>query len=279
MPDSPLLDHMVVNVRFDMDRAQTQFRGLGFQLTARGYHSLGSINHLMIFGSDYLELIGLPKDGEVRRKEIADAPVGLNGLVFKSDDVNSTYAHLQSLGIDGDPPRSFTRPVDIDGASREASFSTVAVRPGVFAAGRVYFCQHHTPDLVWRDAWRHHGNGARSTAEFWVVARDPQAEAARYGGLLGLEVERSADGSPGIDLNGSRLTFSSEGAYRQRFGLLARTLGDQDSLFGAISLTCGTPGDAAQAASAAPDLYRVQVSGSSLMVAISEFDTVLEFRS
>ncbi len=60
MAERAQLDHTVINVRFDMDRAEGLFRNLGFFLTERGYHSLGSINHLMMFGTDYLELIGLP---------------------------------------------------------------------------------------------------------------------------------------------------------------------------------------------------------------------------
>ena len=51
------LDHVVINARDDMDRAADIYRRLGFTLTERGYHSLGSMNHLAMFGTDYLELI------------------------------------------------------------------------------------------------------------------------------------------------------------------------------------------------------------------------------
>ena len=55
------LDHVVINARDDMDRAADIYRRLGFTLTERGYHSLGSMNHLAMFGTDYLELIAVPK--------------------------------------------------------------------------------------------------------------------------------------------------------------------------------------------------------------------------
>ncbi|MDP7241323.1 MAG: VOC family protein, partial [Rhodospirillales bacterium] len=93
------LDHAVINVEFEMDRAVPMFEGLGFTVTPRGYHSLGSINHLMIFGTDYLELIGLPAAIEKPRPEIANSPLGINGLVFKAEDVDATYAHLDGLGL------------------------------------------------------------------------------------------------------------------------------------------------------------------------------------
>ena len=145
MTEGAPLDHAVINVKFEMDRAAPLFEGLGFTVTPRGYHSLGSINHLMIFGTDYLELIGLPAGIENPRPEIANSPLGMNGLVFKADDVDTTYARLDELGLAGDPPMSFTRPVALGGAEHTARFRTVKVRPDVFAAGRVYFCEHGTP--------------------------------------------------------------------------------------------------------------------------------------
>jgi hypothetical protein len=53
----PTIDHVVVNVRDRLDQGAQAYRRLGFTLTPRGYHSLGSMNHLAIFGTDYLELI------------------------------------------------------------------------------------------------------------------------------------------------------------------------------------------------------------------------------
>ena len=69
-----------------MEQAQQCFGQPGFSLTDRGYHSPGSINHLMMFGKEYLELIGLPENADGKlpvRNGIPDAPRGINGLVFK----------------------------------------------------------------------------------------------------------------------------------------------------------------------------------------------------
>ena len=156
---SILLDHMVINTRVHMDAAHDVFAALGFTMTPRGHHTLGSINHLMMFRSDYLELLGMPPDRPDARPELAVSPMTINGLVFKTTDVDRTFARLQELGFDGDPPRSFSRPVDIDGTPQDAAFRTVTVRGDVFSGGRVYFCEHHTPQFLWRDEWMHHDNG------------------------------------------------------------------------------------------------------------------------
>src|SRR5215472_10632273 len=79
------LDHVVINARDDMDRAADLYRRLGFTLTERGYHSLGSMNHLAMFGTDFLELIAVPKGATIRR-DLLDYPVGLNGLAFGSEE-------------------------------------------------------------------------------------------------------------------------------------------------------------------------------------------------
>ena len=130
MPAGPQLDHAVINAKYSMDAAETAFAGLGFQLTERGYHTLGSINHLMILESNYVELIGLPgEEGEEQpgRPDIVDAPLGINGLVFRTEDVAATHAHLEDLGLAAAPPKSFSRPVRLADGTREAKFSTAHV--------------------------------------------------------------------------------------------------------------------------------------------------------
>ena len=55
------LDHAVILVR-DLDRARDTYERLGFTLTPRGHHSLGSQNHCIMFERDYLELMALPSE-------------------------------------------------------------------------------------------------------------------------------------------------------------------------------------------------------------------------
>ena len=59
MPITPILDHVVINVRDGLDAAAALYARLGFTLTPRGHHTLGSSNNLAILGTDYLELLGV----------------------------------------------------------------------------------------------------------------------------------------------------------------------------------------------------------------------------
>ncbi len=91
----PTLDHVVVNVRDRIDAGLETYHRLGFTMTPRGYHTLGSMNHLAILGNEYLELIAAAP-GETRRAEILAAPFGLNGLVFGTDNSAAVYAALHA---------------------------------------------------------------------------------------------------------------------------------------------------------------------------------------
>ena len=149
----PVLDHVVIDVRDRMDEAARTFAALGFQLTPRGHHTLGSMNHLMMFATDYLELLGFGEGG-ASRPELAPFPVGLNGLVFKTADADAVHAHAAAVGLPILPVQSFSRPVEFDGARQDARFRTTRLDPGKIAMGRVYFCEHLTPELVWRPEWQ-----------------------------------------------------------------------------------------------------------------------------
>ncbi len=173
------LDHVVINARDDTDAAEALFSALGFDPTPRGYHTLGSLNHLMMTPGAYLEIVGVPTKGR-RRQEILDSPRGLNGIVLKTDDADATHARLVAAGFDPLPPMDFSRPVTVDGIERDASFRTVRMKPDFFGGGRIYFCQHLTPDLVWRDEWLEHRNGFRAIDMVAVESAEPHATAERF---------------------------------------------------------------------------------------------------
>ena len=125
------LDHVVINARDEMDLAAELYRRLGFTLTERGYHSLGSMNHLAMFGTDYLELIAVEKGATTGRLDLLNYPYGLNGLVFGSEDSAVTYKELTANGVPVEPPVEFTRPVKYTGGQGDARFRTVRMKNGV----------------------------------------------------------------------------------------------------------------------------------------------------
>ena len=232
------LDHLVVNALFKMDAAAALFSALGFQLTPRGHHSLGSINHLMMLPGCYLELVGLPLGTDRLRQEVLDSPLGASGFVGASDDIEATRQRLSSHGFEPLAIKDFSRPVLLDGVAQDARFRTVAVAPSAFAADRVYWCQHLTPELVWRDAWLVHDNGLMAIEHLVVQSTNAERTAQRLAQATGADPIRQSAGwqitlSDGFSLRveaGARDRFAGIGLAFGDLSLLANRAAGRDDV-------------------------------------------------
>lgn len=271
------LDHIVINTLFDMDRAAELMSRLGFTLTPRGYHSLGSINHLLMFENDYLELVGLPSGTDVLRKDVLESPRGLNGLVFQAGDIDACQRTLRDSGLAMLEPQSFSRPVTIDGVEHLARFRTVRTAPELFEAGRVYYCQHLTPELVWYRPWMSHPNGVPGLSELVIVTSNLEADLSRYAKASQAPAERQGDDWAIVLPHGFRLTLTSPARYRERYGDQCVDGDGRESFFGAIVFDPPEPARIRDLASSITEL-RVGPVGTSLTVLIPFLNTLLEFR-
>ncbi len=205
------LDHVVINARDDMDRAADIYRRLGFTLTERGYHSLGSINHLAMFGTDYLELIAVPEGRHDRPHGPADLPVRPRTAWCSAPRIPPSPTNaLAKVGVPIDPPVEFTRPVKVAGKEHDARFRTVRMKAGVVPYGRVYYCHHFTRELVWRDEWRHHANGTVAVVRALIVEPDPAAGAKLYADMFGVEAVRDIKGGKSVVIANSRFDIVTE---------------------------------------------------------------------
>ena len=271
------LDHVVINARDDMDRAADVYTRLGFSLTERGYHSLGSMNHLAMFGTDYLELIAIPKDAKSGRLDLLTYSPGLNGLVFGSEDSAITYAALSKAGVPVDPPSEFTRPVKVDGAEREARFRTIRMKAGVVPYGRVYYCHHFTRDLVWRDEWRHHANGTVAIVRAVIVEPDPAAAAKLYADMFGPESVRDIKGGKTVVVGNSRFDIVTEAELKAQFGDAVPDAEGRKAYMAGLTFRTVSADKAARALQAG-NIGGVTRNGGRLVVPAKEaFNAVLEF--
>ncbi|MBS0247882.1 MAG: VOC family protein [Proteobacteria bacterium] len=212
------LDHAVINVRGQLDDAVTHFTRLGFQLTERGHHSLGSSNHLAVFGSDYLELLGFMPGNEGKRADLMTHPLGLTGLAFRADDPALVYDTLRARDLPALEPLAFERPVALpDGTTRDARFSIVRFPAGTVPNGRSFFCHHHTPELVWRPEWQVHRNGALGVAEFTIAAREPARTATLYESMFGKDLMSPVAGGVAFKAPTFTLLILTPAAIAERY--------------------------------------------------------------
>jgi len=274
---TPTLDHVVINARDDMASAAETYRRLGFTLTERGYHSLGSMNHLAMFGTDYLELIALPKGATSGRLDILNYPFGLNGLVFGSEDSAVTFSALAEAGLPFEPPVEFTRPVKFSGGAGDARFRTIRMKPGVVPYGRIYYCHHFTRDLVWRDEWRHHANGAVAVARVLFVEPDPAKAAGLYADMFGPDAVRDIPGGKTVVVGNSRVDILTETALRQQVGDAAPDPEGRPAYMAGLTFRTTSLGKAARALQAGGVVGVVQDAGRVLVPAKQAVNAVLEF--
>ncbi|MEY8826881.1 VOC family protein [Sedimentitalea sp. XS_ASV28] len=210
-----VFDQAVLNLHYELDAGEQLFSSLGFNVTHRGYHTLGSMNHLIVFGTDYLELIGLCPTNPNLRKGLLDWPVGLNGLVAGTVDTGRTYARLKSNKLPALEPKSFSRPVTMDGVETEAKFQTVHLDPGYFAVSRVYFREHLTSALIWTADNQRHPNTATALTRLIIATDDVAGAVGRLAKTFGLEP--AAENI--VELNGStRFEFRNKQELTQAYG-------------------------------------------------------------
>ena len=186
------IDHVVVLVR-DLDKAQQAYARMGFTLTPRGFHTLGSQNHCLMFGSDYVELLAVPKPHPAMQffTDFLAKGEGLGAIALATDDAGGLHASLAADGIAAEAPLDFSRPVEGLG---DARFRIVQLPPEASPGCRMFACEHFTRDLVWRSEYRRHPNGATEIAAIAVVAEDAEAAAASYGRLLAAKPQKIEEG-------------------------------------------------------------------------------------
>jgi hypothetical protein len=272
----PTLDHVVVNVRDRIDDAFRAYQRLGFTLTPRGYHTLGSMNHLAVFGTDYLELLAV-RPGDDSRPEILGAPFGLDGLVFGTEDAMATHETLLGQQVPIDAPEQFSRPVDTGPETREAVFRTTRLPRSASPGGRFYFCQHLTRDLVWRDEWRHHANGAVGVARAVIAAEDPDILGSLFARMFGRASVRPMDDGCALILGLSRFDVVHPAALWEMFGGAAPDSRGRRDYMAALTLRTISL-DATETALEAGGVRGVDRIGTSVLVPATEaFGVTLEF--
>ena len=176
------LDHAVVRVD-DLDRAADDFTRMGFTLAPRGRHSLGTENHCLMFGFDYLELLWVPPGVTAPfYAALAEGAEGMTALALKTDDAAGLRTAWEQAGLEPEPLLDFSRPVAIEGgARRDAKFRAVALPAARTPGGRAFACQHVTPELVWQPGRRRHPNTVTGINKVVIATGDPAAAGLLWG--------------------------------------------------------------------------------------------------
>lgn len=227
------LDHVVVMVD-GIDAAEAAYRRLGFQVQPRGFHTkLGTANHLMIFDTDYFEILGIVQDTEfnAERREWLKGGGGLANVALATDGADLAFETLRTAGLQPDAPLSFDRAVEVEGKVEQARFRTVRIPKTHMPVAGFFVCEHLTPQFVYRSEWARHPNGARGLLGVTVIAEQPTkwtAELEKYFGAGA--VRRDGDGLL-VDTGTQPVRYMSREEYARRYpGVAPVRQGDHPAL-------------------------------------------------
>ena len=218
------LDHVVVVVR-DLDAAAAIWARLGFTVSPRGLHSahMGTANHTLMLGEDYLELMGVVAATErnATTRALLEKREGVERVAFTTLNAAEGVEALRARGLKNAlGPTDFSRPVVLaDGRKTEAVFSTfqwpLDERPGGL---RIFACQHFTRETVWLPELTSHANDASRIDHLEILSTDPAAAAQHMARLIDMPVVVDNDGAPRVESGNGRGAF----VFVDRARLLAR---------------------------------------------------------
>ena len=206
------IDHVVVLVR-DLDRARDAYARMGFTLTPRGYHTLGSQNHCIMFGRDYIELLAVPKPHPAMQyfSDFLARGEGLGAIALATDNAHKARDELRDHGIAADETMDFSRPVE----RGDAKFRISQLSPDATPGCRTFVCQHFTRALVWQPDYQSHPVRATSLAGLAIVSDDPAQACARYAALFAEQPRRIDEGLL-VETGSAPIAVGAPGGLRRR---------------------------------------------------------------
>jgi hypothetical protein len=176
-------------------------------------------------------------------------------------------------------PQSFSRPVVIDGVEQLARFRTIRTATNLFEAGRVYYCQHYTPELVWHRPWMSHANGCTGLSELVVVTAEMQKDSELLARAAQASLENQGSELRTIELDGGfRITLMSPARYGDRYGERCIEADGRGSFFGALVVKALDVGRIRDLAAPNAEL-RSSAEANSFVVLIPSLNSLIEFRN
>lgn len=211
------IDHVVIAVR-DLDAACASFTRMGFTVTPRGVHSVGSENHCIVFGDDYVELLALPSvHADTRYFEtFLEAGEGLAAIALRTAAAQRAYTEWLWANLSPSRVAELSRPVAVPGGTRNARFRLTQLPPSATPGTRLFACEHLTRDLVWRPEWQKHANGATGIAAVAIVGDEANALAERYAKALGHSAHSTPDARV-IEVGAQAIAIADEAALCRRW--------------------------------------------------------------
>jgi Glyoxalase-like domain len=206
------IDHVIVGVR-DLEQARTAWTRLGFTLSPRGRHiGQGTANYCIMFGSDYVELLGIvdPNDFVQRLDAFLARREGLMAAAFAPsgapEEVRSALSQLQ---LHPSEARALGRQLELPEGTVVPRFGLISLPPDETPGLDCFICAHLTPELMRRAEWLEHPNGAHGLNGFHLLVENTAALLEPYDRLFGIQHVTTTDAVVCVQIGHHRILFST----------------------------------------------------------------------
>jgi hypothetical protein len=177
----------------DLDAAARLLEKLGLSSTPVSHHQIagkpaGTSNRCVMLEQGYLEIL-CPKLDTPHAQRVRNLMARYDGVhlaCFGTPDAAFEHQRLAAHGFEPEPIVNLERKID---TGEQLRFNVVYVPPGKMPEGRVQYCEHLTPEHLWKDEYVN----PLSLEEIYVVADDPAKTAARWALFAGLLPRREGD--------------------------------------------------------------------------------------
>ena len=211
------IDHVIVGVR-DLEGARSAWARLGFMLSPRGRHlDQPTGNYCVMFASDYLELLGVVDAGTPTRRlgDFLSWREGPMGIAFApAGSVEEACLSLADHGLHPTAPRPLVRQIELTEGAALLRFSLVSLPLHETPNLDCFLCGHLTPELMRRQEWLRHPNGANRLNAVHVLVDSTATLLPAYDRLFGIPRVTTTDAVAVVHVGRHRLVFSTPDDFK-----------------------------------------------------------------
>jgi catechol 2,3-dioxygenase-like lactoylglutathione lyase family enzyme len=217
------LDHVIILTR-DLDRAEDTYRRLGFCLAPRMFHPMGTANNLIMFQTNFLELLGIVAPEKLGGPVAAvrtflDVREGASHLAFLSTNAQADHTEFVAKSLAPTEVFDFRRAVTLpDGRETTAVVNTVTLPQPHTPLVSLFVCQQHVPEAIWVPEWQQQPNGVEAIVGVTVVADDLSALRTLYSKLFGPPAVTEHDTALVAQTPNGRIEVLTPTRLKQRYG-------------------------------------------------------------
>ncbi|UTW08015.1 VOC family protein [Pseudomonas benzenivorans] len=224
------IDHPLVTVH-DHAAALEMYCKMGFSPSPVSFHPWGTVTTLMMFPSNFIELIGVDDlskfgtnstNGFCFGRQLGaflEHEEGVSLVALHSKDARADHVRLTENGLTSQGLIDFRRRMTLPNGKHDEAVVSLGlfIDPELPDASN-FICHQHRPELIWVKGWQNHTNGADGILAVTYLA-DPKRLESRWRAFYGDQVRFNGDALEADTGCGVFRAISAETAAKEFAGI------------------------------------------------------------